>query len=172
MNFLNHHNKLNKTWYNGTTGILPVDNVIKKVLDISYAHHIERLMIMGNIMLLMMINPKEVYKWFIEMISIDAYEWVMEPNIYGMSQHSVGTLMMNRPYYASSNYILRMSNYKKGEWCNIWNALYYNFINTHKKYLIKNYSTASSVYNLERKDKNERTILFKIADKILKTSRS
>lgn len=166
MNFFNHHNKLNKNWYNGNTGLLPVDNVIKKALTISYAHHIERLMIIGNIMLLMMISPKEVYKWFIELISIDAYEWVMEPNIYGMSQHSVGDLMMNRPYFSSSNYIIKMSNYKKNknnDWWFIWDSLYYNFINKHKNYLIKNYSTASSVYNLNLKSDNDKKKLFNIA---------
>ena len=76
-----------------------------------------------------------------EIISIDAYEWVMEPNVYGMSQHSVGQLMMNRPYFSSSNYIFKMSNYKKSDenikiklgedeytWYEIWDALYYNFI--------------------------------------------
>jgi len=176
MNFLKHTNKLGKKWYTGETGITPVDNVIKKALNISYAHHIERLMIIGNVMLLMMIKPKDVLKWFLEIISIDAYEWVMEPNVYGMSQHSVGQLMMNRPYYSSSNYIFKMSNYKKSddfnkiklddneyEWYEVWDALYYNFINHHKIYLKSIYATANSVYILNKKSDKDKQKLFKIA---------
>jgi len=177
MNFLKHDNKLNKVWYSGETGILPVDNVIKKSLEISYAHHIERLMIIGNFMLLMMIKPRDVLKWYMEVISIDAYEWVMEPNVYGMSQHSVGQLMMNRPYYSSSNYIFKMSNYTKADkgdkiilddegytWYEIWDALYYNFINTHKNYLKSIYATANSVSILNKKSDKDKKKLFKLAE--------
>jgi deoxyribodipyrimidine photolyase-related protein len=176
MNFLNHNHKLKKVWYTGETKITPVDNVIKKALNISYAHHIERLMIIGNFMLLMMIKPKDVLKWFLEIISIDAYEWVMEPNVYGMSQHSVGQLMMNRPYFSSSNYIFKMSTYKKShqyekiilenieyEWYEIWDALYYNFINVHKTYLKSIYATANAVFILNKKTETEKKKLFKLA---------
>jgi deoxyribodipyrimidine photolyase-related protein len=175
-NFLKHSNKLPKSWYEGTTGIVPLDNVINKALKIAYLHHIERLMIAGNLALLMQIKPTDVYKWFIEIVAIDAYEWVMEPNVYGMSQHSVGQLMMNRPYYSSSNYILKMSNYKKSdnktkillddeeyEWYEIFDALYYNFINNNKLYLKSIYATANSVYILNKKSQKEKTRLFKIA---------
>jgi len=175
-NFLKHTNKISKSWYNGTTGIVPLDNIIKKALKIAYLHHIERLMIAGNLALLMQIKPTDIYKWFIEIVSIDAYEWVMEPNVYGMSQHSVGQLMMNRPYYSSSNYIFKMSNYKKSdqnekiilndesyEWYEIFDALYYNFINDNKSYLKSIYATANSVFILNKKSTNEKTRLFKIA---------
>lgn len=175
-NFFKHTNKLSKKWYTGETGIIPVDNVIKKALKISYAHHIERLMITGNFMLLMQIKPKDILKWYMEIISIDAYEWVMEPNVYGMSQHSVGQLMMNRPYFSSSNYIFKMSNYKKSDkntkiklgddeytWYDIWNALYYNFINEHKNYLKSIYATANLVFILNKKSQKEKQKMFKIA---------
>ena len=148
MNFLNHKNKLPKTWYTATTGILPIDTTIKKAIATAYLHHIERLMIIGNFMLISYIRPKDVYKWFIEVVSIDAYEWVMVPNIYGMSQHSVGTLMMNRPYVSSSNYIYKMSNYKrnnKTNWAIIWDELYHKFLEKHKTYLSKNYIMANIV---------------------------
>ena len=151
MNFFNSVNKIPKSWYTATTGILPIDVTIQKALDTSYLHHIERLMIIGNFMLLSRFRPKDVYKWFIEVVSIDAYEWVMVPNIYGMSQHSAGTLMMSRPYISSSNYIRKMSNYKRndidskyGDWTIIWDDLYHKFINVHKKYLRKNYATANA----------------------------
>lgn len=173
-NFFNHKNKISKKWYDGSTGILPIDNLIHKILKYSYCHHIERLMVIGNFFLISMVAPKEVYKWFITMISIDAYEWVMEPNIYGMSQHSVGTLMMTRPYFSSSNYLFNMSDYSKKEgyidwdndeihWSEIWNALYYNFISNNKDYLKKIYSTANFVSFYNKKSKEEKNKIKKIA---------
>jgi deoxyribodipyrimidine photolyase-related protein len=181
MNFFKHSNKLSKVWYTGETGIIPVDNVIKKALQICYCHHIERLMILGNFMLLCQIKPTEVFKWFLEVVSIDAYEWVMEPNVYGMSQHSVGQLMMNRPYYSSSNYIFKMSNYKKSDkfekiilsdeeytWYEIFDALYYNFIDTHKIYLKGIYATANSVSIYNKKSDSEKKKLKKIAELYIK----
>lgn len=179
-NFLKHTRKLKDSWYDGTTGIVPVDECIKKALKYAYCHHIERLMILGNVMLLSMIKPTDVYKWFLEVVSIDAYEWVMEPNVYGMSQHSVGQLMMNRPYFSSSNYIFKMSSYKKSdenekikldkeyEWYEILDALYYNFIIKHKTYLKSIYSTANSVYILNKKSQTEKTNLKKLAEAYLK----
>ena len=77
-----------------------------------YAHHIERLMIIGNFMLLCEFNPDEVYRWFMEMF-IDSYDWVMVPNVYGMSQFADGGLMSTKPYISGSSYILKMSNYKR-----------------------------------------------------------
>ncbi|MDZ4150809.1 MAG: hypothetical protein U1E01_06960, partial [Methylicorpusculum sp.] len=59
---------------------------------------------------------------------IDSYDWVMVPNVYGMSQYADGGLMTTKPYFSSSNYILKMSNYKKGDWSDLWDALYWHFI--------------------------------------------
>jgi deoxyribodipyrimidine photolyase-related protein len=88
-------------------------------------------MVLGNFMLLCEIDPDEVYRWFMEMF-IDAYDWVMVPNIYGMSQYADGGLMTTKPYISSSRYILKMSDYAKGPWCNIWDALYWRFIDKHR----------------------------------------
>ena len=78
-------------------------------------------MILGNFMLLCEFDPDEVYQWFME-VFIDAYDWVMVPNVYGMSQFADGGLFATKPYISSSNYIKKMSNYK-GEWV-IWDALF------------------------------------------------
>ena len=145
MNFFNHHNKLNKKiMWKAKTEILPIDDIIQKIVNYSYAHHIERLMYLGNYMLICMINPKDIYNIFMEW-TIDAYEWVMIPNVYGMAQFSDGGIMMTRPYLSSSNYILKMSDYKKDKWCILYDALYYNFINHHQKYLESNYATSRNV---------------------------
>jgi deoxyribodipyrimidine photolyase-related protein len=90
------------------------------------------------------IDPKEVYRYFMEW-SIDAYEWVMVPNIFGMSQYADGGIMMKRPYFSSSNYILKMSNYKRGEWCAVWDAAYYEFLKKNKAFFKNNYFYANSL---------------------------
>jgi len=162
-NFLNHTNKLNREiMWNGQTNILPIDDIIHKMVDYGYAHHIERLMYLGNYMLLCMIDPKDVYEIFMEW-TIDAYDWVMVPNVYGMSQYADGGNTMTRPYFSSSNYILKMSDYKKGEWCKTLDALYYNFINRHQKMLEKNYATSRQVANWKKKKENEKKELLKIS---------
>lgn len=135
-NFFKHRRSMPKAFWTAKTTIAPVDDVIKRVLDNAYAHHIERLMILGNIMLLCEIKPDDVYVWFMELF-IDAYDWVMVPNVYGMSQYADGGLMTTKPYISGSNYIKKMSSYKSGEWCNTWNALYWNFI-YEKRTIIKN----------------------------------
>jgi deoxyribodipyrimidine photolyase-related protein len=165
-NLLNHKNKINHNFWLGTTGIEPIDNIIKNIVKYSYAHHIERLMYLGNFMLLCLIDPTQVYNIFMEW-TIDAYDWVMVPNVYGMSQYACGNKITTRPYFSSSNYIHRMSNYKKDNWSTIWDALYYNFINKHQKLLKKNYAIAQQVNNWNRKDKKQQNELIDIANQYL-----
>ncbi|MBK16837.1 MAG: cryptochrome/photolyase family protein [Prochlorococcus sp. SP3034] len=149
-NFWNFENKpIPKSFYSGETGILPVDNVIKKILKFGYCHHIERLMIIGNFMLLCNIHPDQVYKWFMEMF-IDSYDWVMVPNIYGMSQFSDGGIFSTKPYISSSNYIKKMSDYKNGEWCDIWDSLFWKFIKDNEHYFRKQYRLAMITRNLDK----------------------
>ena len=137
INFFDFKRKMPKSFYDGSTGVFPFDNCIKKVLQNAYSNHIERLMILGNFMLLCEINPNDIYKWFMELY-VDAYDWVMVPNIYGMSQFSDGGLMSSKPYISSSNYIKKMSNYKNGPWAVIWDALYWRFIDKQRQKLAKN----------------------------------
>jgi deoxyribodipyrimidine photolyase-related protein len=178
-NFFKHKRKISDGWYTGDTKIYPIDVIIKKALKFAYLHHIERLMLASNFMLLTRINPKDCYEWFISIVSIDAYEWVMEPNVYGMGLHSVGTLMMNRPYFSSSNYIQKMSQYrsKSGDpirlgdedysWDEVFDALYYSFISDNQTYLSKIYSTAASVYRMKKIPKNEKNKIMDITKKYL-----
>ena len=135
-NYFGNSKKLNKDWYEGTTGILPIDNCIKNAFETGYLHHIERLMVVGNFMNLSQINPKEGYKWFME-FSCDSYEWVMNQNVYDMVFFVSGGATMRRPYASTSNYILKMSNYKKDKWCDEWDQLYYKFLKKNKKKLWK-----------------------------------
>ena len=130
-NFWDADNELPEEFYTGKTGLPPVDDSIQHALDDAYAHHIERLMVLGNVMLLLEIDPDEVYEWFMEMF-IDSYDWVMVPNIYGMSQYAYEN-MMTKPYISSSNYINKMSHYEGGDWEDDWTGLYWNFINKHEE---------------------------------------
>ncbi len=129
--------KIPPSFYDGTTGIHPIDQTIKKVLQTGYCHHIERLMVLGNFMMLCEFDPNEVYRWFMELF-IDAYDWVMVPNIYGMSQFADGGLMATKPYISGSNYLMKMSNYKKGEWQNTWDGLFWRFMDTHRSFFLQN----------------------------------
>lgn len=136
-NFWGFKRKIPRSFYDGTTGIEPLDDTIKKINNSAYANHIERLMIVGNFMLLCEFDPDDVYKWFMELF-IDSYDWVMVPNVYGMSQFADGGLMSTKPYISGSSYVLKMSNYKKGEWCPIWDSLFWNFINNQRDFFITN----------------------------------
>jgi deoxyribodipyrimidine photolyase-related protein len=168
MNYMNHKNLFNeKIIWESQTGVKPIDYIMDKINSYAYAHHIERLMYLGNFMLLCQINPNQVYKLFMEW-TIDAYEWVMVPNVYSMSQYADGGLMMTRPYFSSSNYILTMSDYKKDVWCNIWDTLYYNFIYNNRKMLKTNYSTARQVAFWDRKSEEEKNKIKRYAKEILK----
>jgi deoxyribodipyrimidine photolyase-related protein len=135
-NYFGNSKKLGAEWYTGHTGVLPVDDSIKEAFASGYLHHIKRLMVIGNYMNLSGIQPKEGFRWFME-FSCDSYEWVMYQNVYDMVFFVSGGKTMRRPYISSSNYILKMSNYKKDAWCDKWDKMYHDFINKNKKKLIK-----------------------------------
>lgn len=136
-NYWSFKRKIPKSFYDGTTGIFPVDETIKKVSKTGYCHHIERLMVLGNFMLLCEFDPDEVYQWFMEFF-IDAYDWVMVPNVYGMSQFADGGLMSTKPYISGSNYLMKMSDYPKGDWQEIWDALFWRFMDKHRAFFLSN----------------------------------
>jgi deoxyribodipyrimidine photolyase-related protein len=136
-NFWGLERAMPAAFYDGTTGIEPVDHVIRQVLRTGYCHHIERLMILGNLLLLCDVSPDAVYQWFMELF-IDAYDWVMVPNVYGMSQFADGGLMTTKPYISGSAYVLKMSDFTKGPWCPVWDALYWRFIDRQSDFFRSN----------------------------------
>ena len=143
------------SFYTGQTGIKPLDETIKNILDTGYAHHIERLMIVGNLMLLCRFHPNQVYKWFMELF-IDSYDWVMVPNVYGMSQFADGGLFTTKPYISGSNYIRKMSNYKSEDWCYTWDSLFWTFIDDYKDTFKGQYRLSMILRNLEKMDPNKK----------------
>lgn len=136
-NYWTFNRKIPQSFWTGETGIPPIDITIKKVLETGYCHHIERLMVLGNFMLLCEFDPDEVYRWFMEMF-IDAYDWVMVPNVYGMTQFADGGLMTTKPYISGSNYLMKMSDYEKGDWQSVWDGLFWRFMHVHRYFFLQN----------------------------------
>jgi deoxyribodipyrimidine photolyase-related protein len=154
------------SFYTGNTGVLPIDQTIRKLLKTGYNHHIERLMILGNFMLLCEIKPDAVYRWFMEMY-IDSYDWVMVPNLYGMSQFSDGGLMTTKPYICGSNYILKMSDYPKGAWQEIWDGLFWRFLDKQRETFRKNPRWAMLIKTWDKMPEEKKSIHVKNAQTFL-----
>jgi len=167
-NFWKFKRKIPTSFYDGTTGIDPVDETIKQVLKTGYCHHIERLMVLGNFMLLCEFDPNEVYRWFMELF-IDAYDWVMVPNVYGMSQFSDGGTFATKPYVGGSNYIRKMSNYPRGEWEEIWDGLFWRFIHEHMGFFKSNPRTSMLFYSYNRMSEEKRNNHLSNAKKFMAT---
>ena len=162
-NYWSHNKKLTSSWYEASTGILPLDDSINKAIKHGYNHHIPRLMVISNIMNLCEVNPKEIYKWFMEMY-IDASEWVMVPNVFGMATYADGGLMSTKPYTCGSNYILKMSNYPKGEWCDVVDGLYWRFTEKNIDFYQSNPRLSFLARTLDRISKDRKSYIFKKAE--------
>jgi Uncharacterized protein related to deoxyribodipyrimidine photolyase len=167
-NYWKFKRKIPKSFWNATTGIAPVDDTIKKVLATGYCHHIERLMVLGNFMLLCEFDPDEVYQWFMELF-IDSYDWVMVPNVYGMSQFADGGLMATKPYISGSNYLMKMSDYKKGDWQLVWDGLFWRFMHTHRDFFLKNPRLSMLIKTFDKMPEEKRTEHLRRANDYLKT---
>ena len=168
-NFFNNKRKMKDSWYSGNTGIPPLDYSIKNALKYGWSHHIERLMILSNIMNLSGINPKEVYRWFMEMF-VDSSEWVMTPNVYGMGLFSDGGIFATKPYICGSAYFLKMMDFKKGDWCHTMDGLYWNFINKNRNFFLKNPRLSMMVRILDKMSKERKDKIFKAANEFIDTN--
>ena len=111
--------------------------MVARVLEHGWAHHIERLMVLGNAMCLLRTDPDAVYEWFMELF-VDAYDWVMVPNVYAMSQFAAGDAITTKPYVSGSNYLRKMSDLPTGEWSEDWDALYWTFVRDHHDVFARN----------------------------------
>ena len=168
-NFFNHKKVMKETWYTATTGLVPLDYSINNALEYGWTHHIERLMILCNIMNLSEINPKEVYKWFMEMF-IDSSDWVMSPNVYGMGLFSDGGIFATKPYICGSSYFLKMMHFKKGSWCDIMDGLYWRFIDKHKDFFLSNPRLSMMVRILEKMNEERKNKIFNAANEFIKNN--
>jgi deoxyribodipyrimidine photolyase-related protein len=161
--------KLPASFWQATTGIDPLDVSIKQLLETGYLHHIYRLMFFGNFMFISNIAADDVYTWFSELF-IDSYNWVMFPNVFGMSQYCMSVKIVTKPYFSSSAYILKMSNFKKGPWCQVWDALFWKFIADHQEMLVSNIRLAMMVNTWNRFSESKKALLLKTAQSYLNGS--
>jgi deoxyribodipyrimidine photolyase-related protein len=166
-NYWKFSRKIPASFWNGTTGIEPIDLTIKTVLETGYCHHIERLMVFGNFMLLCEFHPDEVYRWFMEMF-IDSYDWVMVPNLYGMSQFADGGIMSTKPYISGSNYLMKMSNYPKGEWQQVWDGLFWRFMHVHRDFFLQNPRLGMLVKTFDKMDEAKQSLHLDNAERYLR----
>ena len=167
VNFFDHKRQMKSSWYDGTTGLIPLDFSIKNAIQYGWTHHIERLMIIANIMNLCEIHPKKVYKWFMEMF-IDSSDWVMQPNVYGMGLFSDGGIFATKPYICGSSYFLKMMDFKKGPWCDIMDGLYWKFIEKNKNFFLKNPRLSMMVRILEKMKADRKEKIFFAANEFIR----
>ena len=165
-NHWNHVRRMPDCFYDGTTGIDPIDDVIHRVLKTGYCHHIERLMVLGGFMFLCEIDPNDIHRWFMEMF-VDSYDWVMVPNVYAMSQHADGGLITTKPYFSGSAYVRKMSNHPAGEWATTWDGLYWRWIWNHVDELGRNPRWAMMCSMARKMDSEKRQGHLDIAESFL-----
>lgn len=161
-----HVRSLPKCFYEGNTGVDPIDDCIQRVVSTGYCHHIERLMVLGGFLFLCEIKPDDIYQWFMEMF-VDSYDWVMVPNVYGMSQHTGGETITSKPYFSGSSYIRKMSHYPKGEWCATWDGLYWRWIWLHRNELGQNPRWSMMCRMVEKMDASKRNAHLQNAEQFL-----
>jgi deoxyribodipyrimidine photolyase-related protein len=161
-NFWKHDRQLSSCWYDGSTGIPPLDDSIRRANQTGYNHHIERLMVVGNLMLLCRIDPKSAYQWFMEMY-VDSADWVMAPNVYGMALFSDGGEFTTKPYICGSNYLRKMSDYPKGDWCDVVDGLYWSFVDDQRDFFAKNPRSKMMLGSLDRMGAERKTRIFDAA---------
>ena len=166
-NFFKQNRKMKHSWYEGTTGLPPLDHAIKNALKYGWSHHIERLMILSNIMNLCELNPKIVYKWFMEMF-VDSSDWVMVPNVYGMGLFSDGGIFATKPYICGSSYFMKMMDFKKGDWCNTMDGLYWRFIDRNRKFFLTNPRLSMMVRIFDKMKTDRKKMILSEADKFIK----
>ena len=170
-NFFKHKNSLTKSWYDGTTGLDPLDHSIKNAQKYGYTHHIERLMILCNIMNLCEIKPNQVYNWFMEMF-VDSSDWVMSPNVYGMGLFSDGGIFSTKPYICGSSYFMKMMNFKKGPWNEIMDGLYWRFINKNRKFFQSNPRLSMMVSIYDKMNPDRKNNIIKKANQFIRNNTS
>lgn len=163
LNQLGHNRRMTDAWWKGETGLPPLDGVIRRLNERAWCHHIERLMVLGSSIVMAEIHPDDAYRWFMEMF-IDSADWVMAPNVYGMSQFADGGLFATKPYICGSSYLLKMGDYPKGPWTEIWDGLYWRFVDRHRSLFEANPRMRVMLGSLEKMDSGRKAKIFGLAE--------
>ncbi len=164
-NALDAARPLPEFYWTGETEMLCMAEAIRNTRDNGYAHHIQRLMVLGNFAMLAGVRPQEVADWFLA-VYVDAYEWVELPNVIGMSQHADGGRLATKPYAGGGAYINRMSDHcatcrydvkqKVGPDACPFNALYWDFLARHERRFRRNRRMVQMYANWDRMDPAQR----------------
>ena len=164
-NVFNAERPLPWFFWNGETDMACLSTVITQTMTHAYAHHIHRLMVVGNFAMLAALDPHAVHQWYLSVYA-DAFEWVELPNVIGMSQFADGGFMASKPYAASGAYIDRMSDYcencsydvtrKTGDGACPFNALYWDFLDRNRETLSTNHRLAQIYASWHRMDESKR----------------
>lgn len=172
-NDLDHQLKLPKWFWTGKTKMNCLQHAIGQSLDLAYAHHIQRLMVIGNFALILGVHPDEVDAWYLG-VYIDAIEWVEITNTRGMSQRADGGLVATKPYCSSGNYIDKMSDYckgchynkkeKTGEKACPFNSLYWDFLDRHREKFGNNFRMAFMYKTWDRYNGDQKAAILERAD--------
>jgi deoxyribodipyrimidine photolyase-related protein len=177
-NYFDHKNSLPSIYWGKLSGMRCVDSCINQIWKRGYSHHITRLMVLSNLANLLEVNPHELNEWF-WIAYIDAFEWVVTPNVLGMGTYSDGGMTSTKPYIAGANYIQKMApaycktckyNPKlllEEEACPL-NALYWNFIYKKQEFFTKTRRTDFSFLNWKKFPEEKKQAIVKKA-KILQT---
>jgi len=175
-NHYQHTRNLPHYYWDGDTKMNCLKDATNHVIDDGYAHHIQRLMVLGNFANLAGVDPKQVNDWFLEMF-VDSHDWVVTPNVIGMALHADGGLMATKPYISSGSYIHKMGDYcdhchydvkkKTGPDACPFNALYWNFIDRHQETLAKNPRMGIPLSVFKKMDSDQVVELRKQAETIL-----
>ncbi len=175
-NSLDARTPLPPWFWTADTDLRCLQQAIGQSLDLGYAHHIQRLMVIGNFALLAGLDVQEVCDWYLA-VYVDAFEWVELPNTLGMALHADGGLMASKPYAASGKYIQRQGDHcaqcpyspsrVTGEGACPYNALYWHFLDTHREALGGNPRMGLMLKNWEKRDGEERTSIVQWAEREL-----
>ena len=165
-NFWDHRRGLGPAWHAAETGIPPLDDALRAARDLGWAHHIQRLMVLGNLLTLCEIAPAAAWRWFMEWF-VDSSDWVMGPNVYGMALYSDGGVFATKPHLCGANYLLKMSDYPRGDWCDVVDGLYWRFIARHREFFAAQPRLAVMPRALDRLDPARRRRLEAAAEGFL-----
>jgi deoxyribodipyrimidine photolyase-related protein len=164
-NWFDHQQPLPDFFWTGETSMNCLKETLEQTIETGYAHHIQRLMILGNFSLIAGLNPQAVENWF-HSAYIDAYDWVMQTNVLGMALFADGGVLASKPYAASANYINKMSNYCEGCRYNPkerlgkdacpFNYLYWTFLDRHREKLNQQGRMGLVLAHLDKLDEKTR----------------
>ncbi|RNC84814.1 MAG: cryptochrome/photolyase family protein [Balneola sp.] len=177
-NYFEFDEKLPELFWTADTKMNCMKECVSPVIEQGYSHHIPRLMVLSNFSKLTKTDPGDLNEWF-WFAYVDAYEWVVLPNVLGMSTFADGGILASKPYVAGGNYINKMSDYckncaykvkqKTGEEACPFNYLYWNFIDEQRETFVQN-GRANFMVNLyEKKSEDEKKAIREDSEKFLST---